>query len=342
MGHGEHDDEPLDEGADHDDAARGAVPDPLDRLWRHPTELPPLASGFVAGTPAHGSAVRRSRAWMLPIVGGVAGALVTVAALAVAGVFDRGTSTADQAGTFPSGVRVTATAPESALSTGLSIVAIAARDSRGPRRGSGVCVRHAGAVLTSARVVGDATTVDVLTRDGQQHKARVRGRDPVTDLVLLELDDDATIPAARLADAAPAAGSPVWVLGAARPGSSDLWQSSGLLSSNDAIVAVDGGPTMSGLFETDASSGDAAAGGALIDREGAVAGIVLSRVSASGTTYAMPIGRAVAIAQELDEHGVAPHGAAGMSLVDNAFGPMIMRMSPDGPAANWARTSATS
>jgi putative serine protease PepD len=267
---------------------------------------------------------------MLPIVGGAAGALVTVAALAVAGVLDRGASTANQAGVLPSGVRVTATAPQSA---GLSIVAIAARDGRGTRRGSGVCVRHAGRVLTSARVVGDATTVDVLTGDGQQHRARVVGRDRTSDLVLLDVDGAASVPAARLADAAPAAGSSVWVLGAARPGSADLWQSSGLLASTDAIVSVAGGPMMSGLLETDASSGNAAAGGALIDRDGAVAGIVLSRVGQSGTTYAVPIGQAVAIGEELDERGFAPHGAAGVSLVDTAQGPSIVRMSADGPAA---------
>jgi serine protease Do len=331
MGHGEHDDEPLDEGSPEEHG--GAIPDPLDRLWRHPTELPPLASGFVPAPPARAGSGRRTRTWMLPIVGGATGALVTVAALAIAGVLDRGASTADQAGFLPGGVRVTATAPQSATTAGLSIVAIAARDGRGARRGSGVCVRHAGRILTSARVVGDATMVDVLSGDGQQHRARVVGRDRTTDLVLLEVAGAASVPAARLADTAPAAGSSVWVLGAARPGSSDLWQSSGLLASTDAIVAVDGGPMTSGLLETDASSGNAAAGGALIDRDGAVAGIVLSRVGESGTTYAVPIGEAVAIGEELDARGFAPHGAAGVSLVDTPAGPSIVKMSADGPAA---------
>jgi serine protease Do len=333
MGHGEHDDEPLDEGSAEEHAPRGALPDPLDRLWRHPTELPPLASGFVPAPPGRGVAGRRSRAWMLPIVGGATGALVTVAALAVAGVLDRSASTADQAGVFSNGARVTSTAPSSAITAGLSIVAISARDGRGARRGSGVCVRHAGRVLTSARIVGNATTVDVLTGDGQQHRARVVGRDRSTDLVLLEVDGAASVPAARLANDAPAPGSSVWVLGAARPGSFDLWQSSGLLASTDAIVAVHGGPMTSGLLETDASSGTAAAGGALLDRDGAVAGIVVSRVGESGTTYAVPIARAVAIGEELDERGFVPHGSAGISLVDTAHGPTIVNMSPDGPAA---------
>jgi S1-C subfamily serine protease len=269
---------------------------------------------------------------MLPISGGAAGALVTVAALSVAGVLDRGASSRDQADAS-TGVRVTSTARQNVLTAGLSIVAIAARDGGGTRRGSGVCVRHAGRVLTSARVVGDATTVDVLTGDGQQHRGRVVGRDRTTDLVLLDVDNAASVPAARLADGTPAAGSSVWVLGAARPGSADLWQSSGLLASTNAIVAADGGPTMSGLLETDANSGNVAAGGALIDPEGAVVGIVLSRVGDSGTTYAIPIGQAVAIGDELDEHGFVRHGSAGVSLVETADGPSIVGMSVNGPAA---------
>jgi S1-C subfamily serine protease len=333
MGHGEHDDEPLDEGRDEDDASRGAPPDPLDRLWVHPTELPPLASGFVPGTSTPGSAVRRPRAWMLPILGGAAGALVTVAALSIAGVFDRSTSPADQQGGLAGGVRVTSTAPSGALTTGLSIVAVVVHDNRETRRGSGVCVRHAGGVLTSARLVGDAKTVDVLTSDGETHPAIVRGRDHTTDLVLLAVDGAATVPAARLADDTPAAGSPVWVLGARPPGSTEPWQSNGLLSSNNAILSVAGGPTMSGLLETDASAGNAAAGGALIDQDGAVAGIVLSRVGTSGTTFAMPIARAVAIAEQLDERGHATHGSAGVELTDKMSGPTITKMLADSPAA---------
>src|SRR5437868_7138366 len=81
---------------------------------------------------------------------------------------DRGASTTEQSDTA-GGLHASATVPQNVATTGLSIVAIAARDGRGTRRGSGVCVRHAGRVLTSARVVGNATQVDVLTGDGQQH-----------------------------------------------------------------------------------------------------------------------------------------------------------------------------
>jgi len=332
MGHGEQDNEPADEGSPDEHPSHGALPDPLDRLWRHPTELPPVGAGFVPRTGGQRSPGRRLRTWMLPIVGGAAGALVTISALAIAGVLDRGTSTTEQSDAA-GGLHVIPTVPQNVATTGLSIVAIAARDGRGTRRGSGVCVRHAGRVLTSARVVGNATQVDVLTGDGQQHVGNVVGRDRTTDIVVVDVVDAGDVPAARLADGNPPAGSSVWVLGAARPGATDLWRSSGLLQSTDGIVADDGGPTMSGLRETDANSGSVAAGGALIDQEGTVVGIVLSRVGDNSTTYALPITEAVRIGDDLVDHGFAAHGSAGVSLADTAAGPSIVALSARGPAA---------
>jgi S1-C subfamily serine protease len=187
--------------------------------------------------------------------------------------------------------------------------------------------------LTSARVVGSATQVDVLTGDGQQHVGNVVGRDRTTDLVVVDVVDAADVPAARLADGSPPTGSSVWVLGAARPGAADLWRSSGLLQSTDGIVADDGGPTMSGLLETDANSGSVAAGGALIDQDGTVVGIVLSRVGENSTTYALPITEAVRIGNDLASNGFAAHGSAGVSLADTVAGPSIVAVAAHGPAA---------
>jgi S1-C subfamily serine protease len=331
MGHGEHDDEPLDEGHD-DDASRGAPPDPMDRIWLHPTELPALTSGLVGASPPPTQAARKSRLWALPVVGGAAGALVTVAALAMVGAFDRDTSPENRASLFPvRGSEAHAIAPDNAARTELSLVAVAARDKKGTRRGSGVCVRHSGGVLTSARLVGDAATVDVLTKGGDKYTARVVGRDRTTDLVLLAIDEP-SVPAAHLAEEMPAAGAAVWVLGAARSGAHS-WVSSGTLSTTDALVAVDDGPTTTGLLETDATTGSTGAGGALIDDNGSVVGIVLARIGASGTTYAVPIEEAVAIAEELDEHGTVAHGSTEFDGVDGPQGPTVMSVVPGGAAA---------
>ncbi|MDQ1455138.1 MAG: serine protease DegQ [Actinomycetota bacterium] len=321
------DDDPEDEHA----GARGPLPDPLDRLWLHPTELSILGGSV---EPAGVGARHRTLPWLAPVLAGAAGALLTVAVLAVVGSFDRSSSGADSPSPAENATTTrTPTATDTLARLGPSVVAVLARDAQGTRRGSGVCVRHGGQLLTSARVVGTASTVQVVTADGRQHPARVTGRDLVTDLVLLDLQDEADVPAAQLAERAPSTGSAVWLLGAPAARTTAPWMSAGMASSNDALVVSDLGPATGGLLETYAASTAAVVGGALVDASGSVAGIVLGHVNGSATSYAVPINVAVAVARQLDATGVAQHGTLGVRGADTPLGPMIVQMTDDGPAA---------
>jgi len=340
-----HDDEPLgehheggdDPAEDLDDersAPPGPLPDPLDRVWLHPSELAALGAAFAPPNARACSTTRhRSPAWLTPLLAGAAGALLTVGVLAVTGTFDRSARTPGSTPAAGDGPTRAATVADTLARLSPSVVAVVARDDKGTRRGSGVCVRHGAQVLTSTRVVGSATTVQVLTSDGHDHTARVAGRDQVTNLVLLDLQDDADVPAAQLSDDKPTTGSSVWILGAQAAGAKTPWMSGGMTSSNDAIVESDIGPTADGLLETDAKSNTTVVGGALVDGGGTVAGIVVGHVNGSSTTYAVPISVAVGIARQLDASGVATHGTLGMSGVDTPLGPMISKMAPDAPAA---------
>jgi serine protease DegS len=173
----------------------------------------------------------------------------------------------------------------------------------------------------------------VVTADGRRHTARVAGRDRVTDLVLLDLNDATNVPAAQLADHAPSTGSSIWLMGAPKPGAKSPWMSGGMTSSTDAVVMSDLGPTTAGLLETDAASTTASVGGALVDASGTVAGIVLGHVNGSAATYAVSIDVAVGVAVQLDANGVAQHGTLGVRGADTPLGPMIVGMASDAPAA---------
>ncbi len=236
-----------------------------------------------------------------------------------------------------------------AVAVGDSVVAVSARDRSGTRRGSGVCIRQSGEILTSDRLIGDADKIDVTTADGVVHPARVRGRDATTDLVLLDIEAGTpTTPAgspSALADAkalgepaqfaahASRTGDTVWVVGAPSPGDSAPWMSSGLVASTDTLVAMSSGPTTSGLLETAAASSSAATGGALVDHSGDVTGIVLSPVGDDRMTFAVPIATALSIANDLRMYGYAPHGALGINGVDGSAGPTVSAVTVGGPAA---------
>jgi S1-C subfamily serine protease len=324
-------------GDEGDDFPRSSLPDRLDRLWLHPSELSPLA---VAATP------RAKPMWTTTLVAGAAGAILTLTVLGALGALSRPAEHAPDGAVVPTSTSI-ATASAVAIAVGHSVVAVSAHDQRGTRRGSGVCVRRSGEILTSARLVGSAKKIEVTTVGGVAHSARVLGRDATTDLVLLRVDRvvaTTTEPAkqpsevqvaapAHFAPHPPRAGDTMWVVGAPSPGDTSPWVSSGLVASTDSLVAVAHGPTTSGLLETAAASSAASSGGALVNRSGDVIGIVLSPVGNDRMTYAVPISTALSIANDLRTFGYVKHGALGINGIDAPDGPKITGMMTDGPAA---------
>jgi putative serine protease PepD len=319
---------------DHGGRPLDALPDPMDRLWMHPSELAALP-------PAAPSTPARARPmWTATVMAGAAGAILTLGVLGALGVLDRPAADRSAGAVVPTSTPV-ATAQAVVLAVAHSVVAVSAHDGRETRRGSGVTVRRAGEILTSERLIGGAEQIEVTTSDGEVHAARVVGRDRTTDLVLLRLVSDGDTAAepvtlkrsATFASSTPKTGDSVWVVGAPSPGGTSPWLSTGLVASTDSMVAVEGGPTTSGLLETGAASNTASSGAALVDKSGKVTGIVLAPVSGKRMTYAVPIDTALSIAEDLREQGFTTHGALGIDGTNTPEGPTVTRIDPDGPAA---------
>jgi S1-C subfamily serine protease len=194
-----------------------------------------------------------------------------------------------------------------------------------------VCVWNGSGVLTSAHVVGDAKSVSILAADGREYDAKVVGRDRVTDLVLLSIDGDSEIRAATISERDPSTGEQVWIMGAPPASARMPWLTSGIVTSDNALIAEDAGPMTSGLLETDAASSAAATGGALVDAEGGVTGVVIGPVADSTTTFAVPIETAVEVAQQIRDDGTAEHGSLGLEGVDAPL-PVVVSVLKAGPA----------
>jgi putative serine protease PepD len=335
----EHDEEPLEEIPD--GHPRRAVPDPLDRLWMHPSELAPFMGASTA------SSSRHRPMWTATLVAGAAGAILTLGVLGAVGAIGGSSDTTTDHAVVPTSTPIISapalkrepivTAESVATVVGPSIVAVSVRDKSGARRGSGVCVRRshglvatANEIITSDRLIGSASTVNVTTSKGVVHTARIIGRDATSDLVLLRLDTG--IPAAESARRVAKAGDTVWVVGASPSGGTTPWMSDGRLATTDGLVSLSPGPTTSGLLETGAPTSSASSGGALVDSSGDITGIVLAPVGDNRMTYAVPIETALAIAGDLRIQGWARHGALGINGVDEAAGPTITGMVAGGPA----------
>jgi S1-C subfamily serine protease len=255
--------------------------------------------------------------------------LLTVAVLAGAGVFDQRTVTTVNRQPSGSG-GVTDAAGTVAQRVAPAIVAVRVVDPSGSRTGSGVCVRHAGQVLTSARLVAGARRIEVVMADGTVRAARVLGRDPASDLALLATDGN--LDAADLA--APGSltvGEPVYAVGADAAGKA--WLSEGIVASLDTRVASDG-TTMTGLIESTALTEPAVAGGALVDESGRVVGIVMMPVAGAPTTIAVPILLASQVADGLRANGYVEHGWLGLAGKVTSGGQLIVTaLTAGGPSA---------
>jgi putative serine protease PepD len=303
-----------------DDGAPGPPPNPLDRVWFHPSEL-----GAAEAPTARGA---RGREWGLAFFGAVCGVVATLGVLAATGAVDPGGGTGSTSGALaPVFARlardhtadlVAATAP--------SVVAVRAD---GVASGSGVAF-GADRVVTSAALVSGATAVSITTSRGRVLPATVAGSDPESDLALLRADG-AHLAAARLGSA-DGLGVGTWVLAVGAAGGARQSASQGVVSGVNEVVTQPDGTTMPGMVATDVDMSAVAGGGPLLDDQGSVIGIV----SRGAPGHALPIDVAREVAEQLGTSGRVRHAWLGVDAVDTGAraggGATVQTISPGGPA----------
>jgi len=235
-----------------------------------------------------------------------------------------------------------------------SVVSITATDGRQSGEGSGVIISSDGLVLTNNHVVSlaaDGGQLEVTLPDGSTADASIEGRDPASDLAVIQVEgqDDLT-PATfgnsddlSVGDAVLAVGSPLGLDGSV---------TAGIVSAKDRAITL-GEDTASSTtavvsaIQTDAAINPGNSGGALVDNEGQVVGINTaiaslaspqmagSQTGSIGLGFAIPIGQARDIADQLVNDGEATHAFLGVQMVDDeaTAGATLAAVEPDSPAA---------
>jgi len=134
--------------------------------------------------------------------------------------------------------------------------------------GSGVAVLEPGLIATAAHVVARATSVTVRDADGARYKAEIVAIDEASDLALLRIEK----PVAPLEIAArrPATGAHVCVIGNAF--GLGLSLTCGVVSAG-ARSGI-GFNAVEDFIQTDAAVNPGASGGALVDEEGRLVGLI--------------------------------------------------------------------
>ena len=280
-----------------DERDSGPPPDPSDRAWVHPSEL----TAFVAKRrPAAGPRTR----WTALAVG--IGVVAAVAAVVVA------VNLGEQGGSSRPAAQ-SAAAQQIASAVAPSVVAIRLTRGDETRRVSGVCVQP-GQVLMSAHALDGATSVSVVTTSGRTVTATEIGRDNVTDLALLAVDERSARPA-KLGSSDLSVGQPVVGVASSASGR-QRWVDSGEIAAFNRVFTWSLGVAVPGLIETDLKAGEENSGGALVDRQGALVGILVVPPDASTAGFSLPIEQAREVTAQLIAGGRARHGWLGVLATD--------------------------
>ncbi len=210
--------------------------------------------------------------------------------------------------------------------------------------GSGVIIDARGYVLTNNHVVEGATELVVRLDDDRELDAVVVGRDPKTDLAVIEIEADG-LSAATLANSDDLRVGQ-WVMAAGSPFGLPRTVTAGIVSAvgRGAMGITDYGD----FIQTDAAVNQGNSGGPLIDLQGRVVGIntaIASRNGGSnGIGFAIPINLARNVMEQLIDDGRVRRGWLGIVMgeldeplstsfgFEGTDGILINDVDPKGPA----------
>ena len=217
-----------------------------------------------------------------------------------------------------------------------------------PGLGSGFAIDDTGTILTNQHVVQGADRIEVIDIDGQRFEATLVGSDALTDLAVVQIPAG-LVPAAPLGTSSDlVVGEPAVALG--NPSgfalqNSEATVTSGVISGVGRDIQSQVGQEVlyADMIQTDASINPGNSGGPLANAEGDVIGVNSSIFSYSGGSeglgFAIPIDRALRVANELVEFGRVRRPWVGAEVItdrseaESIFGrPVVAEVHPGTPA----------
>lgn len=211
--------------------------------------------------------------------------------------------------------------------------------------GSGFIISEDGEIVTNHHVVNGAERVVVKLADGRSMDATVIGSDPMTDIALLKVEAEETLPAVvfgtsaemRAGDEVVAVGSPFGLGGTV---------TSGIISATSRNIHS--GP-YDDFIQTDAAINRGNSGGPLFNNEGEVIGVNTAIFSPDGGSvgigFAVPSDLVQTIVADLQDDGNITRGWLGVQIkpmseeiasvlgYDRPKGAMIEAVTEESPAA---------
>ncbi len=204
--------------------------------------------------------------------------------------------------------------------------------------GTAVAVLAGGYLATNVHVLGRATRVTVRLADGRIIASEIVGRDPLTDIALIKVAVDLPVPPIG---PEPPLAAPVCAIG--------NQFGLGLSVTCGVVSAVHRSGTgfnpIEDFIQTDATVNPGGSGGALIDADGRLVGLVSAiftkKTDANiGVNFAASMRLVLRVAEDLRDHGRVRRGKSGLRVEDLTeeeratwAGTRITRITPGSAAA---------
>ncbi len=178
--------------------------------------------------------------------------------------------------------------------------------------GTGIAIFEGGYVATNAHVIGKATKVEAMLSDGTRVDAKIIASDRDTDIALLKLEAD--LPVFEIAPEI-AIAHPVCTIG--NPFGLGLSVTCGVVSAPSRSGV--GFNLIEDFVQTDAAVNPGASGGALVDNDGRLVGMLSAIFTKNsdadiGVNFATSTKLLLRVAGDLREHGSVISGDAGLIL----------------------------
>src|SRR5712692_10265183 len=216
--------------------------------------------------------------------------------------------------------------------------------------GSGFIISPDGVVITNQHVTQGAEQIVVTTRDGRDFPVTFLGEDPLTDIAVLKIGG-ARLPAAPIGKSTDLLIGE-WVVAVGNPfayllGNTEPTVTAGVVSAVGRNLLPSEGQSgiYVGMIQTDAAINPGNSGGPLANALGEVVGVNSNILTPSGgsvgVVFAIPIERAVRVADELRRFGTVRRAWVGLDVAGaedlrgwkRVGGLRVTQVAANGPAA---------
>jgi Do/DeqQ family serine protease len=219
--------------------------------------------------------------------------------------------------------------------------------------GSGFIINKEGDIITNAHVVDGADRVTVILKDGRKLEGKVLGRDPLTDIAVVKVNET-NLPMVSLGSSQNLQPGE-WAIAIGNPLGLDNTVTAGIISALGRSSGQIGVDKRVNFIQTDAAINPGNSGGPLLNRKGEVIGVNTAIIQgAQGLGFAIPIETAQRIAKQIIEKGSVSRAYLGIQMltldanvkkelnddqnsdfkITEESGVLVTRVVPNSPAAS--------